>query len=79
MLGHDQIDMRIEHDAPHALPHKPVPPTAQSEAVMEHDGLVLVQNRAQPAIRLTVETLEEHHWNRPTPPCFKAILCLPAR
>ena len=79
LLGHDQIDMRIEHDAPHALAHEPVPPTAQSEAVMEHDDLIPCQNRAQPVVCLAVETLEERHRNRPASSRFGPVFRLPAR
>ena len=63
MLGHDQIDMRIEHDAPHALPHKPVPPTAQSEAVMEYDYGFRAQYGAQPSVGIAVAALQKAQWD----------------
>lgn len=47
---HDEIRVRVDDDAAHALTYEPAAPAVQAESVMEHDDRPVAQHRAQPSV-----------------------------
>ena len=71
---HDEIRVRVDDDAAHALTYEPAAPAVQAESVMEHDDRPVAQHRAQPSVCRPIEPFEEAHRNVAAPPRLPRIL-----